>query len=55
MGIVKATPKGSKKNGNADVAPENIRHLYAIEKEADDKGLKAEDRYQLQQERSVPL
>ena len=55
MDVIKARPKGIKKNGNADKALENIRHLYAIEKEADEKGLKAEDRYQLRQERSVPL
>src|SRR3989337_2596618 len=55
MDVIKARPKGSKKNGNADKALENIRHLYAIEKEADEKGLKAEDRYQLRQERPVRL
>src|SRR3990167_1475346 len=41
MDVIKARPKGIKKNGNADKALENIRHLYAIEKEADEKGLKA--------------
>lgn len=55
MDVVKARAKGSKKNGNADVALENIRHLYAIEKEADEKDLKAVERYQLRQEKSVPL
>lgn len=53
--IVKARPKGSKKNGNADVALTYIRNLYAIEKEADERALSAEERYQLRQERAVPL
>src|SRR3990170_4640700 len=53
--VIKARDKGSKKNGNADVALENIRHLYAIEKEADEKGHKAVERNQLRQEKSVPL
>src|SRR3989304_5902847 len=55
MDVVKARDKGSKKNGNADVALTNIRHLSAIEKEADEKGHKAVERYQLRQEKSGPL
>ncbi|MBI5039396.1 MAG: transposase [Nitrospirae bacterium] len=32
-----------------------IRHLYAIEKEADEKGHTIEERYQLRQEKTIPL
>jgi transposase len=53
--IVKARPKGSKKNGNADVALTYIRNIYAIEKDADERALSAEGRYPLRQEKSVPL
>lgn len=53
--IVKTRPKGSKKNGNADVALTYIRNIYAIEKEADERTLSAEGRYQLRQEEAVPL
>ena len=55
LDIVKARPKGSKKNGNADVALTYIRNIYAIEKDADERALSAEGRYQLRQEKSVPL
>ncbi len=53
--IVKARPRGSKKNGNADVALTYIKNIYAIEKEADDRTLSIDGRYQLRQERAVPL
>lgn len=55
LDIVKARPKGSKKNGNADVALTYIRNIYAIEKDADERALSAEGRYQLRQEKAVPL
>ena len=53
--VIKARPKGSKKNGNADVAITYIRNIYAIEKDADERALSADGRYQLRQEKSVPL
>jgi transposase len=53
--VVKARPKGSIKRGYADVALTWIGQLYAIEKEADIKSLSVADRYQLRQEKSVPL
>lgn len=55
LDIVKARPKGGKKNGNADAALTYIRNLYAIEKDADERTLSAQGRYQLRQEKSVPL
>jgi transposase len=55
LDVVKARAKGNKKHGYADVALENIRHLYAIEKEADEKDLEAVARHQLRQEKAVPL
>ncbi len=53
--VIKARPKGSKKNGNADVALTYIRSIYAIEKEADERAISADGRYQLRQEKTVPL
>ena len=55
MEVIKARPKGSKKNGNADVAITYIRNIYAVEKDADERALSAEGWYQLRQEKSVPL
>ena len=55
LDVIRARPKGSKKNGNADEALTYIRHLYAIEKEADEKNHTEKERYQLRQEKSVPL
>ncbi len=53
--VVKARPRGSTKKGYADNALTWIGQLYAIEKDADNKGLSIDDRYQLRQEKSVPL
>jgi len=53
--VVKARPKGSNKKGCADIALTWIGQLYAIEHDADSKGLSLDDRYQLRKERSVPL
>ena len=53
--VVKARPKGSNKKGYADIALTWIGQLYAIEHDADSKGLSLDDRYQLRKGRSVPL
>lgn len=53
--VVKAKPKGSTKKGYADDALAWIGRLYAIEQEADNKELSSDERYQLRQEKSVPL
>lgn len=53
--VVKARPKGSTKKGYADDALAWIGKIYAIEQEADEKKFTADERYQLRQEKSVPL
>lgn len=53
--VIKARPKGSTKKGYADDALAWIGQLYAIEQEADNKELSADERYQLRQNKSVPL
>ncbi len=53
--VVKAKPKGSTKKGYADDALTWIGQIYAIEQEADNKELSADERYKLRQEKSVPL
>ena len=53
--VVKAREKAGKKKGYADLALTYIQQLYAIEKDADIRGLATEGRYSLRQEKAVPV
>ena len=54
MDVIKAQGK-NKKNGSADKALGYIRKLYRIEKEAREKGMSAEEVYQVRQQKSKPI
>jgi transposase len=54
MDVVKAQGK-NKKNGSAQKALNYIRKLYRIEKEAREKGLSPDERYQVRQKESKPI
>ena len=54
MDVIKAQGKKCK-NGSADKALNYIRKLYRIEKEAREKGLSADELYQVRQQESKPI
>ena len=55
MDVIKAQGKNRKKAGSADVALSYIRRLYAIERDASQKGLSPEGVYEVRQMQARPI